>query len=163
MIHYIGVQRRRQPWWRATSRSWCRRRTACRRRTEPAPLRGGEGTVDWDTVASNRSMDNALSNLNQSNNSNKSTWEVWARWRFPTVWAPLPKCAPCHIASKGIAQWTFSDIFQWNFTLWFLACDSVPRSLFVVYVCVWFMCYVCLFVMLCVILCYCYAALFTLV
>ena len=53
-------------------------------------LRGREGTVDWDAVASNRSTGSYLSNYNKRINSNNSTWCIWARRGFPTVSSPLP-------------------------------------------------------------------------
>ena len=46
---------------------------------------GGEGTVDWDTVASNCSTGNHASNFNKGTSSNSSNWELWARWGLPTV------------------------------------------------------------------------------
>ena len=58
----------------------------------PAPmLRGGEGTVDWDTVGSNCSIEKCLSNLNKRISSKSSNWQISARWGFPTVSSPLPK------------------------------------------------------------------------
>ena len=54
-----------------------------------APVRGGEGTVDWDTVASHCSTGNCLSNFKKMMSSKcSSNWEVWARWGFPTVSSP---------------------------------------------------------------------------
>ena len=50
-----------------------------------------EGTVDWDTVASNCSTGNCLSTFNTRISSNNSNWEIWARWGFPTVSFPLPR------------------------------------------------------------------------
>ena len=54
-------------------------------------IRGGEGTVDWDTIASNRSTGNRLSKFNQRISSKSSNWEIWAPWGFPTVSSPLPR------------------------------------------------------------------------
>ena len=42
-------------------------------------LRGGEGTVDWDAVASNRSMGNRLSNFDKRISSKNSNWDIWVR------------------------------------------------------------------------------------
>ena len=53
-------------------------------------LRGGEGTADWDTVASSCSTGNRLSNFNKRISSKSSTWDIWARWGFPTVSSTLP-------------------------------------------------------------------------
>ena len=53
-------------------------------------LRGGQGTADRDTVASNCPIENCLSNSNKRISSKSSNWESWARWRFPTVSSPLP-------------------------------------------------------------------------
>ena len=50
----------------------------------------GEGTDDWDRVASNCSTGNCLPNCNKRINSNSSNWDIWARWGFPTVSSPLP-------------------------------------------------------------------------
>ena len=52
-------------------------------------LRGGEGTVDWDTVASNRSTGSRVSNFNKRISSKNTTWTIWARWGFPTVSSPF--------------------------------------------------------------------------
>ena len=52
--------------------------------------RGGEGAVDWDAVASNRSTGSCLYNFNKRMKSKRSNWEIWARWRFPPVSSPLP-------------------------------------------------------------------------
>ena len=40
---------------------------------------GGEGNVDWDTVASNCSTGSCLSNFNKIIISKSSNWEIWAR------------------------------------------------------------------------------------
>ena len=53
-------------------------------------LRGGEGTVDRDVVASNCSTGSCSSNVNKRINSKSSNWEIGARWGFPTVSSPLP-------------------------------------------------------------------------
>ena len=58
---------------------------------KPKNLRGGEGTVDWDAVASNCSTENCLSNYNKRISSRNSNWEIWARWGFPTVSSPFQK------------------------------------------------------------------------
>ena len=43
-----------------------------------SPLRGGEGTVDWDTAASNCSTGSCLSNFNRRISSKSSNWKIWA-------------------------------------------------------------------------------------
>ena len=53
--------------------------------------RWGESTVNWDTVGSNCSIDNCLSNFGAMISSKSSNWEKWARWGFPTVSCALPK------------------------------------------------------------------------
>ena len=55
-----------------------------------AILRGGEVTVEWDTVASNCSTGNCFSNFNKRISWKSSNSEIWARRGFPTVSAPLP-------------------------------------------------------------------------
>ena len=57
-------------------------------------LRGGEGTVHWDTVAPNCSTGNSLSNFNNIISSRSSNWEIRARWGFPTV-SPPPSELRC--------------------------------------------------------------------
>ena len=44
-----------------------------------ALLRGGEGTVDWDTAASNRLTGSCLSNFVKRISSKNSNWEIRAR------------------------------------------------------------------------------------
>ena len=60
-----------------------------RLRSHGSLLRRGEGTVDWDTVASNCSIDKCLPNSNKRISSKNLNWEIWARWRLPTVPSPL--------------------------------------------------------------------------
>ena len=71
------------------AKSYMSQRTA-RQRSQPhtsqeaAPtafeiLRGGEGTADWDSVASNRSTGSCFSNSNKIISSNNSNWEMRAR------------------------------------------------------------------------------------
>ena len=45
---------------------------------------------DWDTVASNCSTGNSLSNFDKRTSSKSSNREIWARWGFPTVSSTLP-------------------------------------------------------------------------
>ena len=47
-------------------------------------LRGGEGTVDWDTVGSNRSMYNLLSNSNKITNKTQRRDQLPDRKTFKT-------------------------------------------------------------------------------
>ena len=49
-------------------------------------LRGGESIVDWDTVASNRSTGNCLSNFSKRISSKSSNWTIWA-----PASSPLPR------------------------------------------------------------------------
>ena len=60
-------------------------------RADPTLRGGGEATVDWDTVASNCSTGNCLSNFNTRISSNSSNWGNWARWGIPIVASPIPK------------------------------------------------------------------------
>ena len=55
-------------------------------------IKRGEGTVDWDTVASNCWAGSCWSNSNWRISSKSSNWEIWARCGFPTVSSPLPTC-----------------------------------------------------------------------
>ena len=55
--------------------------------------RGGEGTADWDAVASDCSTGNSQSSFHKRISSKSSKWETWAQWGFPTVSSPLPKPA----------------------------------------------------------------------
>ena len=61
----------------------------------PGLVRGGEATVDWDTVASNRSTGSFVSNFNTRISSKISKWDIWAQWGFPTISSPLPKSTSC--------------------------------------------------------------------
>ena len=54
-------------------------------------VRVGESTGDGDTVGSNCSIENYLSNFNQIISSKNSNCEIWARWGFPTESCPLLK------------------------------------------------------------------------
>ena len=54
-------------------------------------IRGGEGTVDWDTVASNCSTGSSLPNFNKGMSSKSSNWDIWDRWGFPTASSLLPR------------------------------------------------------------------------
>ena len=56
----------------------------------PEYLRGVEGIVDWNTIASNCSTGNCLYNLNKRISSKNSNWKCWYWWGFPTVSTPLP-------------------------------------------------------------------------
>ena len=47
-------------------------------------LEEGEGTVDWDTVDSNRLTGNRLPDLDKRISSKSSNSESWARWGFPS-------------------------------------------------------------------------------
>ena len=60
-------------------------------RQSGATVRGGEGTVDWDTVGSNCSIENRLSNFKKRISSKRSNWQIWARWGLPTVSSPILK------------------------------------------------------------------------
>ena len=51
--------------------------------------KGGEGTVEWDAVGSNCSIETCLSNGSKMISSKSSNWTIWARWGFPTVSSPL--------------------------------------------------------------------------
>ena len=52
-----------------------------------------EATVDWNTVASNRSSGSCLSNFNKRISSKSPNWKIRARWGFSIVWSPLPRLA----------------------------------------------------------------------
>ena len=52
-------------------------------------LRGGEGTVDWDSAASNCSTGSCLHNFNKKISSKNSNWEIWARWGFQPYHPPF--------------------------------------------------------------------------
>ena len=54
-------------------------------------FRGGEDTADWDTVGSNRSIEDCLSNFDKGISSKSSNRQIWAPRGFPTVSSPLPK------------------------------------------------------------------------
>ena len=64
--------------------------------------RGGEGTADWDNVASNCSTGNCLSNFNKRMSSKSSNLEIWARRGLPTVLCPLPI-----VGGYDCASWAF--------------------------------------------------------
>ena len=50
---------------------------------------GGEGSVDWDTAASNCSTGNCLPNFNKRMSSKSSNWQTWARWGFQLYHPPF--------------------------------------------------------------------------
>ena len=70
----------------------------------------GEGTVDWDTVASNRSTGSRLSSFNNRISSNNSNLTIWARWGLPNVSCPLPVIMPlrmkCSAWHTGVCEET---------------------------------------------------------
>ena len=90
-----------------------------RHRTGPTSRhhKRGEGTVDWDTVASNCSTGNLLSNFNKRISSKSSNWTIWARWGFPTVSPPLTTSA----AQGSQSEARTAGALRSN------ACCSIPR------------------------------------
>ena len=62
----------------------------------------GEGTVDWDAVASNCSTGNCLPSFNSRRSSKSLNWKIWARWGFPTVSSPLLKGANMFFLNRTV-------------------------------------------------------------
>ena len=69
----------------------------------PVMVRGWEGTVDWDAVASNCSTGKCLSNLYKRIRSKNSSRAIWARRGFPTVSSLFPRWAPPAPLTLGAA------------------------------------------------------------
>ena len=78
----------------------------------------GEGTVDWDTVASNCSTGNCLSNFNRRISSKSSNWEIWARWGLPTISSPLPKTWATDLSRAAAAHQTWQTWANREWQTW---------------------------------------------
>ena len=118
-------------------------------------LRGGEGTADWDTAASNRPtclelLDRELSVLFQQedkleklelNNlsSNNSNLEIRARWGFPTISSPVPATRReglrgRQLGSRGLQE---ACLARWR-PAWFVCCLCVYTYIYIyIYKCVY--------------------------